>query len=470
MNVLGKNKLHRRTLLTGAGSIALALPWLECMGEKKLAHAQAGTTAKRFLSVFQPGGTIAAQYWPSGTPEAPILSPILKPLESVKSKLLVLRGLDMKSAVGEQHQAGIIAFLTGSTQGPETVVLTDGGYSYYPSIDQIIATKISKNIKAKASLQMAVRWATGSSHGLLHPINAANFEDSANLAPIPPRLDPQQIFDDLFGTLTPAVAPTPGANTAPLERKKSILDFVIARYAELSARLGPNDRAKLEQHLTKLREIELGLSKGPVGSATCRAPVRANTTGYNPTTGLNSNEEGSIVDVSTDSMIPTVGKFMMDMMVMALACDITAVGSLQWSDTEAKHTFPWLNLHDHQHAYEHDDSPGGMAACTTIATWYSEMHNYLLGAMDQVDMGGHTLLDESVVFFGSELSLPSTHMKDNMPFLLAGQGGGLRGGRLLNFNATSHNNLLVSILNLFGDPRTSYGDPQFCTGALNGIT
>ncbi len=469
MNILGKNKMHRRTLLTGAGSIAIALPWLECMGEKKLAHAQAGTVAKRFLSVYQPGGTIADQFWPSGTPDAPVLSPILKPLESVKSKLLVLRGLDMACAVGEQHQAGIIGFLTGSTQGAEKPGLTDGGYSYYPSIDQVIATKISKNIKAKASLQMAVRWATGVSHGLLHPINAANFEDSAQLSPIPPRLDPQQIFDDLFGTLTPAVAPTPAANSAPLERRKSILDFVIGRYAEVSTRLGPIDRAKLEQHLTKIREIELGLSRGPVGSATCRAPVRVDTAGYNPATGLNSNEEGSIVDISTDSLIPTVGKFMMDMMVMALACDITAVGSLQWSDTEAKHTFPWLNLTTHHHAYQHDDSPEGIAACAKIGTWYSEMHNYLLSAMDLVDMGGHTLLDESVVFFGSELSVSPTHAKNNMPFLLAGRGGGLRGGRLAVFNSTSHNNLLVSILNLFGDPRTSYGDPQFCTGALSGI-
>ena len=122
---------------------------------------------------------------------------------------------------------------------------------------------------------------------------------------------------------------------------------------------------------------------------------------------------------------------MMDMLVMALACDLTAVATFQWSDTEAKHTFPWLALKDHHHYYQHD---GGFrpAECEKICTWYSQQHLYLLQQMAAVDMGGHTLLDESVVFFGSELQDPPSHRKTNMPFFLAGNGGGLRTGRWLN--------------------------------------
>jgi hypothetical protein len=159
----------------------------------------------------------------------------------------------------------------------------------------------------------------------------------------------------------------------------------------------------------------------------------------------------------------------MDMLVMALACDMTSVCTLQWTDTEAKHTFPWLSLSEHHHYYQHD---GGFkpAECQKICTWYSEMHLYLLQAMAAVDMGGHTLLDESVVFFGSELQEPPSHKCNNMPFLLAGGGGGLRTGRWLRFNGLPHNNMLVSILNLFGDPRTTFGDPKHCTGPLTGLT
>ena len=117
----------------------------------------------------------------------------------------------------------------------------------------MIATRISAGKKPRASIQMAVRWATGRSKGRLHPINALNFEDNATFNPIPPRLDPAQIFDDLFGgRSTPAAAPATRAST----RKKSILDYVGRRYAALAARLGAGDRQKLEQHLTKIREIE----------------------------------------------------------------------------------------------------------------------------------------------------------------------------------------------------------------------
>ena len=105
------------------------------------------------------------------------------------------------------------------------------------------------------------------------------------------------------------------------------------------------------------------------------------------------------------------------------------------------------------------------------------MHLHLLQAMDSFKMGadGHTLLDESVVFFGSEISQPNTHSNIDMPFLLAGAGGGLRGGRWVRYtdktnNRNSHNNLLVTILNLFGIPATTFGNLAKCAGPLSNIT
>jgi hypothetical protein len=459
---MAKFRLSRRAVIKGAGSIAIALPWLEAMGGRDARAA--GVAAQRFLTVYTPGGTVLAKWRPTGTTETAFtLSPILAPLAPVRDKILIVDGLDMKSAVGEQHQAGIIAWLTGTTQ-----VTSGGSYAGGPSIDQVIATRISTGKKAKSSLQMAVRWATGKSHGLLSPINAANYEDNTAHSPIPPRLDPVEIWNDLFGTIG-ASQGAAAAAALRVERKKSILDFVDRRYAALSARLGAGDRQKIDQHLTKIREIETGLSAMTgSGNARCVAPTLVDTSDYNPRTGLNSSDTGAIVDTSTDAAIPKVGKLMMDMMVMAFACDITAVGSLQWCDTEAKHTFPWLNLMNHHHFYQHD---GGFqpVQCEQIYTWYSQMHLYLLQAMAAVDMGGHSLLDESVVFFGSELQEPPSHLKGSMPFMLAGNGGGLRTGRWVQYNHDSHNNLLVAILNLFGDTRSTFGTPAYCTGALPGL-
>ncbi|HMI87627.1 MAG TPA: DUF1552 domain-containing protein [Polyangiaceae bacterium] len=451
-------RLNRRTLLRGAGSIAIALPWLEAMGTEKHAYG-AATPAQRFLAVYTPGGTVRAQYTPTGTETAPVLSPILKPLQPIMDlkKLVIIDGLDMKSAIGEQHQAGIIAWLSGTPQ-------KGTAYSNGPSLDQVIATRLAaQKQRAKKSLEFAVRWATGKSKGLLSPMNVGNYEDNATFNPIPPRLDPAQIFTDLFGSLTP----TPGGD-AIIARKKSILDYVDKRYAALSSRLGATDRQKIDQHLTKIREIESGLVVPPPPTVTCKAPTKVDTADYNPRTGLNSSDNGSIKDLSTDTAIPKVGTFMMDMMVMAMACDMTAVGTFQWSDTEAKHTFPWLMLPEHHHFYQHD---GGFkpVECEKICTWYSQMHLYLLQAMDKIDMGGHTLLDESVVMFGSEIQDPPTHVKTNMPFMLAGGGGGLLGGRWLKYASLPHNNLLVSILNLFGDTRQTFGDPKYCTGPLTNL-
>jgi hypothetical protein len=454
-------RLDRRSVLRGAGSIAIALPWLELMGVPGRARA-AGTPARRLVTVFQPGGTVRARYTPTGTETAFTLGPILKPLEPVQRQLLVIDGLDMKSAVGEQHQSGICALLTGVPQ------LKSGAYPRGPSLDQVIATRISAG-KSRSSLQLAVRWATGKSKGRLHPINSLSFENNDAFSPIPPRLDPAQIFDDLFGAIAPQSGAAPDSRLA---RRRSILDYVARRYETLSARLGAADRHKLDQHLTKLRELEKGLevapSKTPAGGTRCVPPVKVDTSDYNPRTGLNSDAKGTIVDTATDAAIPKVGKYMMDMLVMALACDITAVASLQWSDTEAKHTFPWLSLKDHHHFYQHD---GGFRPleCETIGTWYSQQHLYLLQQMAAVDMGGHSLLDESVVFFGSELQEPPSHRKTNMPFLLAG-GGGMRTGRWLTYDSLPHNNLLVSLCNLFGDPRPSFGDASYCTGPLPNIT
>jgi hypothetical protein len=462
---MSKFRLSRRALLRGAGSIAIALPWLEIMGDSRSARAGGDSTAQRFVCVYQPGGTVRSRYTPTGSESAPILSSILAPLDDMlaRKKLLILDGFAMDSAVGEQHQAGIIALLTGSVQD----FASSTTYATGPSLDQVLATRLAaQQTRVHKSLELAVRWATGKSKGLESPMNALTYDDSPFFSPIQPRLDPVAIFKSLFGTPQFVADAT---SAAALARKRSVLDYVDHRYAALAQRLGSADKAKLDQHLTKIRELETSLSAVADASSSCKSPAQVDTSDYNPRTGLNSADDGSIKDVLTDSAIPKVGKYMMDMLVMALACDLTPVATLQWSDTEAKHTFPWLGLSEHHHFYQHD---GGFRPdeCTSIATWYSEMHAYLLGAMDAVDMGGHSLLDESVVLFGSELQDPPTHQKNNMPFLLAGGGGGLRGGRWLRYASQSHNNLLVSIAQLFGDERTTFGTPDYCTGPCGGLT
>jgi hypothetical protein len=219
-------RLNRRDVLRGAGSIAIGLPWLEAMRPEKQANAAGPAVAQRFIGIYQPGGRVMtptadpddnrmSMGWrPSGTETDFTLSAILAPLANVKSKLIPITGMNMPSSVGEQHQAGICALLTGMEQG------VAGQYPRGPSLDQVLAPMVSAG-KPRASVEVAVRWATGKAHGLLHPINSMTFADNAGNDPIAPRIDPQDIFDVLFGGLDPS-----DGGQERIARKLSVLDYV----------------------------------------------------------------------------------------------------------------------------------------------------------------------------------------------------------------------------------------------------
>ena len=440
--------MNRRALLRGAGSVAIALPWLEAMAPEKPARA-APAAAKRFVGVYTPGGTVLENWRPTGTESDFALSPILTPLSAVRDRVLVVDGIDMTCAVGEQNQAGLIGLWTGTPQASEAGKF----FATSPSIDQVLAPRLSQGNRLN-SLELAVRWGTGKAHGLVSPIDIASFASTPTFDPVAPRLDPAKIWQELFGAVTPHDP-----------WRKSILDAVGKRYERLAKRLGASDRQRLEAHLDQIREMERGLDS----LAGCVPPVLVDTSDYNPAAGLASSDSGSVVDAVTDAAIPKVGKLMLDMLVMALACDITSVATLMWSDTEAKHTFPWLGLNQHLSFYMND---GGYqpVPLTTIFTWYVSQHAYLIDQLAQTATESGTLLDETVVFFGSHLQHPATHSKTDMPFLLAGGGGGLRTNRWFQNNHRSHNDLLAALLNLCGDLRATFGDPKFCTQPLGGLT
>jgi hypothetical protein len=437
-------RLDRRTVLRGAGSVAIALPWLEVMSPIEESRA-AGPAAKRFVAVYTPGGTTPAKFEPIGSETDFQLGPILTPLEPIKNKLVVLQGLDLKCKIGEQDQAGMVAWLTGREQELPPSVYLDGP----ASIDQQLADMLGTPL-----LYQAVRWDTGKGLASGTPtfINTVSyrFENDAYKL-MQPDIDPAATFQRLFGK---PVGDSPW--------RRSVLDGVLERYRKLSQRLGSRDRRTLEQHMEMLRDLEQR-----VGAA-CTPPQPVDTTGYDPFAFHTAS-------ATTDELIPKVGKLMMDMLVAALACDLTSAATLQWADSYAAYTLPWLELEGNlvQNCYE-DNCGYHEPEMTKIFTWYSTQHAYLLGEMDKIEMGGHTLLDESVVFFGSHVGYPPQHTATNMPFLLAGGGGGLVGNRYHDYRGPnggrSHNDLLVSILDLFGDSQPTWGNPQFNTGPLGNLT
>ena len=255
-----------------------------CRGSRSWGRAGARTrrrrrAAQRFLDRLHAGRHGARPSGgPRGTETAPVLlSPILAPLEPVKQQApRRRRPRHEERASASSTRPASSRWLTGTPQVATGSATTRGG----PSIDQVIATRISSARRPSRSLQIAVRWATGKSHGLLSPINAVNFEDNAAFEPHPAAA---RSGGDLQRPVRHARSERRRTTAAArLARKKSILDFVDRRYAALSARLGAADRPKLDQHLTKIREIEQGLIEhGRRAPARC---VRARRGSTRPTT------------------------------------------------------------------------------------------------------------------------------------------------------------------------------------------
>lgn len=451
-------RLDRRTLLRGAGGAALALPFLEIMGRPRPALAQAipGYTAagepKRFIVWFTPNGTIPDAWTPSGGESDFEFSRILKPLEPFRKKLLIIDGVDQTGEGGDGHQNGMQGMLTGQTLNPGTFEGGNGelsGWANGISVDQRVAQVIGGETKLK-SLELGVQ-------------NGGN-EDNWNRMsllgpdqPVPPEGSPFKAYERLFKDF----AATPDAAGAAVERDKTVLHAVSENYRALQAKLGAEDKARLDKHLQALTEIEGRLGLKPKAALdSCAAPVLGSTD----------------LAVTKNENFPAVGKLHMDLLVMALACDLTRVGSLMWNRSVggARHIWvdPAMDRGHHDLSHDGDTVADSVEKLTKINLWYAEQFAYLLGRLDEIPEGDGTMLDHTVVYWCNELAKGNSHSRNDSHYVVAGGAGHFRMGRSLKFNykdTVRHNNLLLSFLHAMGVEDTSFGKAEWCSGPLSGM-
>jgi hypothetical protein len=223
-------------------------------------------------------------------------------------------------------------------------------------------------------------------------------------------------------------------------------------YSRLGPRLGADDKAKLDAHLANVRDLEVRLA---ASGAVCTLPTAP-----------------AAIDYKANANFPAVGKLQMDLLVAALACDLTRVGTIQWEQSVGNVRFTWVDpaitRGHHDMSHDGDSLTDTLEQLTQINAWYAQQLNYLLGALDAAkDPDGSSMLDNTLVIWVNELSRGNVHSHDKMPYVLAGgAGGALRTGRFLTYKGDSHSNLLVSCMNAMGVPGTRFGDPAFCTGPL----
>jgi len=457
-------RFTRRNLLRGTLAATAAIPLLEA----RRVTGQSAAAPTRLLVFTTPNGTRNSMFWPTGSETNYQLKPITTSLEPWKSKLTWLKGIKLNDSLqngalggtlGSEHARGTGGMLTGRPLNSGTKFKSFGnttsGWGSGQSIDQYLATKLAPPTTF-ASMQVGV-------HVRDTEVRARISYAAAN-QPVPPREDPEDVFSALFGNGTGTG--TSGGGTDPAlarlwKQRKSVLDSTLAETTRLRGIVGAEDRVKLDAHLAAIRDIEnrltgqTGSMPGTMTSVSCKAPTMQK------------------VDLKVDDQYLQAGNLQMDLAVAALACDQTRILTFQWSYSESEHLFQFLNVSGNHHALSHDFSSSGPGydGYNAIQTWYAGQFASFLSKMDAVKEGDGTLLDNTLVFWATEIGESTQHDLTMMPYVLAGSAGGkIKTGRFLDFSSSrkDNNQLLVSFANIMGDQSlTSFGDASGATGRLS---
>lgn len=440
------NSQRRRLLKSAAAGMVLA-PFVPLLHRD--AHA---ATPKRFIVFYSSNGTVHEKWLPTMSGNTLVLSDILKPLEAHKADLLAVDGLDYVGGWGG-HELGMV--LTGSKP---KVAEDDHSWGTHISVDQAIANALGADSRIKsiqAGIQVDVlneRWLTSLSY-------------TAPLQPLIPENSPLKIFDRVFA----GVMPNTGGDTTKLEQRildqRSIIDFVTKDLNALKSKLGTDEQKKVDAHLQHIRDMEKKLSSTAVVPA-CTLPTR-------PTLAFTANDS-----------IPAVGRVQMDLLVTAMACDLTRVGTIQYGRGGANHRLSWLgaDLADNSdikgdgttgiHGLAHNETnPAARAKLVRCHSWYASELAYLYGRLKSIaEPGGEgTMADNTLIMWVNEHST-GNHGHKKVPFVLLGSlGGRLRTGRVASFPGQSHAKLLVNVCQAMGLPNTTFGEPTFGSAPLPGL-
>jgi hypothetical protein len=517
---MGNLTIGRRRFLQSLGISAATVPFVVGL-DSLYVKAQVPTVPKkRFLFMYTPNGMLY-YYWrlrlhaqqTDISDGKALASPnlILNPLQANAKHLLVLDRLSYISARGEYqtpgtspdgkdhpggHQKGIASMLTGQLLVGGAGNVGDAGLANGISLDQVLATKLFTGKTKFPSLEVGVQVDEDLNDRYVD--KRVSYNAASN--PRTPNNDPFDLFDKLFGTA--------GASDQDKALRKyldkSVLDASVSDFARLKPKLSSPDQQLLESHADAIRALEMRL--GQVVDCGAVTPPTAPA-------GVTVSDRKATHDWAMKSdNFETVGDMQMQLVTQALACGLTNVVTFMWANSETGLQYKWLPID-----YTISDNKGGHHAMSharavdlqQIDKWYASKFNGFIDqfAATKESDGQGSLLDNSLLMWASCLSDGAAHESRNAPIVLAGSNGGyFRQGLNIQFNDVytadqwdpeplppsmgndvvkplvdkvrsgdgkklgsvdlSNQDLCVSILNSFGMPDTTFGDPRFCKGAL----
>jgi hypothetical protein len=431
----------RRAFL-GSAAACVSLPFLESLAPGSGA-ARAQTAPVRLLFYYVPNGIHMPSWTPSQTGPGFDLPYILEPLATVQDDVLVLTGLANRS--GEFHEPGDHARGTAAFLTCERPFLTAGAdIELGISVDQVAAQALG-NATSFPSLQLGLQGgaSTGSCDSGYSCAYTRNISWADANTPLPKMVNPRLVFDRLFA------GHDPGATAEDIERRRryrtSVLDHVHQQAQSLSRRMSRSDVEKLEEFMTGVREVENRIAMG-IGE--CSPPARP--------TG--------------DEDLSQQVRLMSDLMVLALRCDLSRYITFMLANAASLRSYSFLGVSGAHHAISHhQNDPDNIAKLEIIDRWEVEQLAYLLESLKATPEGDGNLLDNTLVFFSSEIEDGNAHRHYNLPVLLAGRGGGaVDPGRHIDYGAqVPMANLFVSMLRAAVVDATQFGSDS--TGELGGL-
>ena len=437
--MITKKALARRTFLRGMGT-TLALPFFDAMMPAIAATGAAAPTV-RLGFVYVPNGIIPKAWLPSQVGTGFEMPSTMKPLEAHRDKIVVLSNLmqnggrALSDGAGDHARAGA-SWLTGvhpkKTEGADIRAGV--------SADQIAAQELGKKTQL-GSLEI----------GLEEPNLAGGCDSGYSCAytntiswrtpitPNPMEVNPRAVFERLFGD---GESNDPASRMKRMGQDRSILAFIRGDVERLESGLGSRDKSKLGEYLDGIRDIERRIQKAEQQSATMKLPLM--------------ERPASIPEEFEDH-----ARLMSDLMVIAFQTDMTRVVSFMMAREGSNRSYRTIGVSDGHHSVtHHQNDPEKIAKTMKINELHVRSLSYLLDRLDATPDGDGTLLDHSLILYGSSISDGNAHTHHDLPLVLAGGAScQIKGGRHIRYaEETPMNNLLLTMLDKAGVPTESLGD------------
>jgi hypothetical protein len=435
--IITKKALPRRTFLQGMGA-TLALPLLDAMVPSMTALAKtAAEPVRRLGFIYMPMGCDITRWTPGSTDGTlKILSPTLQSLEPFVDHLTVISNMELKNAYPGTHATSNAAFLSAAKA--KWTESTD--YYLGTTADQIAAQQIGhQTVLPSLELSMDLLQTVGQCDNGYACVYQNNLSWSSPTTPLPSEAHPRIVFERLFGQGGSAAD-----RRAALKRRASLLDFVREDISRLENTLGPDDRRRVGQYLDSIREVERRIQKAESDA-----------------------DDDHLPDLDRPVGVPTSyaehAKLMFDLQVLAMQGDVTRVITFQLARETSTRTYPEIGVPDPHHPLtHHGNDPEKIARMAKINAFHVSLFAYYLEKLKSTPDGDGTLLDHSVVLYGSGMGNPNVHDHINLPVIVAGGGAGrMKGGRHLKYaEPTPLANLHLTLLEKVGVRLDKFADSQ----------